>query len=543
MPRRTTLLLAPSLSLMLFLPGLSFAQSSSSGYPAAPNQPADLTTRSVTASDIATPEALQANDVQSNLQSAYSQVRIVRLSYVEGDVRIDRGGNEGFIKAFANMPVVEGARLWTQGDGRAEAEFEDGSTIRITPDTMLDFNQLRLGGKGERLSTVALERGEAYFKIKKHGGDEFALSLNPLQEQLVAKKESHFRVAVDGEGVKIADFKGSLELIKPDGQHVEIGKNESLSLDFNDAQRYFLARGTISEPLDSWDKERDQQATLTATSQSLGYNAAYSTSMYSYGLQDLSQYGSYINAPGFGYMWRPYYESAAWDPFQNGQWIWYPRYNNYIFVSSYPWGWRPYHYGSWVNVPRVGWCWNPRGATNFAPLPSVVNAPPGFRLIRPPRASPVDIITVGNTAGLTHAGTRGGSAMPTGNAIVGTPGNPAMIDTSRSMTTPVGDVARFGRGARDRVAQQGTIQQSSVPAVVVPVTRPIQTPNAIINAGRSERLQRIESVRPLTAPIQAPHVERMQPMNSPSPYMSAPQAIPLHSASTGGNGGRGHRDR
>ena len=39
---------------------------------------------------------------------ADSQVRIVRLSQVDGDVQADRNTGQGFEKAFLNMPVTQG---------------------------------------------------------------------------------------------------------------------------------------------------------------------------------------------------------------------------------------------------------------------------------------------------------------------------------------------------------------------------------------------------------------------------------------------------
>src|SRR5947209_19917330 len=106
MPRRATLVLVTALWLAVFLPALTFGQSTS-GAPAPSNPPV----QNVTADQLATPNnSTQGRDDQTILQDGYSQARIVRLSYVEGDVRIDRGGGEGFTKAFANMPLVEGAR-------------------------------------------------------------------------------------------------------------------------------------------------------------------------------------------------------------------------------------------------------------------------------------------------------------------------------------------------------------------------------------------------------------------------------------------------
>jgi len=39
------------------------------------------------------------------------------------------------------MAVVEGSRLKTGADGRAESEFEDGSALRIVPNSEVEFTR------------------------------------------------------------------------------------------------------------------------------------------------------------------------------------------------------------------------------------------------------------------------------------------------------------------------------------------------------------------------------------------------------------------
>src|SRR5437016_14679728 len=74
---------------------------------------------------------------------AESHARIVRLSYLDGNVELDRGDGRGFSAAYLNMPVTHQSKLWAR-DGQAEVEFENGSTIRFTPDTIVAFNDLSL---------------------------------------------------------------------------------------------------------------------------------------------------------------------------------------------------------------------------------------------------------------------------------------------------------------------------------------------------------------------------------------------------------------
>src|SRR5438270_13901764 len=82
---------------------------------------------------------------------ADSHVRIVRLSYIEGGVQISHGDGGAYEKAIVNLPITEGSKLKTSDDGRAEVEFEDGSTLRIVPDSVIEFPQLSLKDSGAKV--------------------------------------------------------------------------------------------------------------------------------------------------------------------------------------------------------------------------------------------------------------------------------------------------------------------------------------------------------------------------------------------------------
>src|SRR3979409_649682 len=104
-------------------------------------------------------------------ESAESKARIVRLSDVQGSVQMDRGTGDGFDKTFLNMPVVEGSKLKTGDDGRAEVEFEDGSALRIVPNSEVEFARLALGDDGQKLSTMQLVVGMAYVNYRGKAAD------------------------------------------------------------------------------------------------------------------------------------------------------------------------------------------------------------------------------------------------------------------------------------------------------------------------------------------------------------------------------------
>jgi hypothetical protein len=79
--------------------------------------------------------------------SNQTYAQIVRISYVEGDVRIQRGAagprsdESTWEKAVADLPLETGFSLAT-GEGRAEIEFENASTIYLAENSVLTFNDL-----------------------------------------------------------------------------------------------------------------------------------------------------------------------------------------------------------------------------------------------------------------------------------------------------------------------------------------------------------------------------------------------------------------
>jgi hypothetical protein len=95
-----------------------------------------------------------------------SKVRIVRLSQVKGVVQIDRNIGRGYENAIANLPVVEHSKIRT-GVGIAEVEFEDNSSMRIAPNSLVEFPRLERAASGATASTVQVVQGTAYVSLVK----------------------------------------------------------------------------------------------------------------------------------------------------------------------------------------------------------------------------------------------------------------------------------------------------------------------------------------------------------------------------------------
>ncbi|HXW93569.1 MAG TPA: FecR family protein [Terriglobales bacterium] len=299
---------------------------------------------------------------------ADSQARIVRLSDAQGDVQIDRNTGQGYEKAFLNFPITQGAKIRTWENGRAEVEFEDGSTLRLTPQTSIAIPQLSLRDSGGKLSEVRLEAGTIYVNFFAAADDEFDLTF--AREKLALKRASHMRITLGDAEAVVAVFKGEVEVVTPTGP-VEVAKGHAASFDLASDQHSF-ANNVDADAYDSWDKQQSQYQ------QQYSNNSYSNYSPYAYGTSDLNYYGSFFSLPGYGMLWQPYFVGAGWDPWMNGAWTLFPG-SGYGWVSSYPWGWTPYHYGTWTFIPLYGWVWQPGGAwMGYAAFPMFLDPPLGF---------------------------------------------------------------------------------------------------------------------------------------------------------------------
>jgi hypothetical protein len=321
---------------------------------------------------------------------ADSQARIVRLSDVQGSVQIDKNTGMGFENAFLNLPITQGAQVRTHDRGRAEIEFEDGSTLRLTPNTTVEFSTLGLSDAGKRISVINLVEGMAY--VNWIGKDDF--SLNFSREKITLDHAAHFRVDTTLQVASLAVFKGDVDVEGPSGK-VMVEKKKTATFNTADDDKYALANNVEEAPLDAWDKEADSYHEQYARNNS---------SPYGYGASDMNYYGAYSNVPGFGMMWQPFFTGVGWDPFMDGAWSWYPGYG-YMFASAYPWGWMPYRYGNWMFVPGMGWMWQPGGFNSWGTVPRFAGTMPvGFHPLVAPVTGTVKTIAVGKGgAGSTFA--------------------------------------------------------------------------------------------------------------------------------------------
>jgi hypothetical protein len=406
--------------------------------------------------------------------SGVSKVRIVRLSEVKGQVQLDRNNGRGFEPGIANLPIVENSKLKT-GEGVAEIEFEDNSSLRVAPGSVVEFPQLERQASGGTVSTIHLVQGMAYVSLVKSSNNQFNLMFG--DQNLAIPSPSHIRLQLEGTEARLAVLDGNLRLADSSGATLDVPKKKTVTFDLMQHQQPTVAKDILPEPYDAWDHNAvDYHARVANVS-------AFNSSPYSYGVNDMAYYGSFANGCGGGMMWRPYFASAGWDPYANGAWAWYQG-AGYSFVSPYPWGWMPYHSGSWAFCQGTGWGWMPGGSwyglnniNNIAMVPYRGSGGGGtphlpVKPIGPPRNGQPTLLSI--------------SSRPLVRSEVSSRESFTFRQDSAGLGVPRGDFGKLNKIA-EQVQQRGSANEQvyfSAPAQTMQGGRPT---NTAIMAGSMHR--------------------------------------------------------
>jgi hypothetical protein len=281
-----------------------------------------------------------------------SQRSAARLSNVDGHVRLSKADANGNMlpftdQAMANTPLFEGTQLQTGDDGRAELQFDDGTVVRIAPDSTLTLTVLRAGQ-----SELTLNAGMGYFELKGAEKVDFAGAA------ATASGPATLRVKLDTPPGSVAVFDGAVHL-EGNGGTADLHGGQSAQLN---AQGGSFNVGDSIEPdsWDAWNSDRDQALQQTGGASPATQGVADNANP---AWDDLNDSGNWYNVPDQGYVWSPYEAAdSTWDPYGDGNWMWTPGYG-YIWISGEPWGYMPYQCGTWNWYSSFGWGWMPGGCT------------------------------------------------------------------------------------------------------------------------------------------------------------------------------------
>jgi len=206
---------------------------------------------------------------------------IVRIGYLEGDVRVTRGAQAEkatgttWEKAVANLPIETGYNLVT-GAGRAEIEFEDASTVYLAENSVLVFSDLKTAG-GVPHTELSLLAGTATLHLRPESGESFILKTPTDGVTTSFPGKAYLRITSYSDAIAITPQKDeSYQLDAPGSAVQKSAKGQT---------QYFNNGLSIAPPAqsdetafaawDAWvaDRVKQRSAAMTAVMKDAGLTA------------------------------------------------------------------------------------------------------------------------------------------------------------------------------------------------------------------------------------------------------------------------------
>jgi hypothetical protein len=282
-------------------------------------------------------------------------VRAARLSYVEGDVQLSQGNQILANPALANTPLFEGTEVAAKGDGRAEIQLDDGSIVRISPNSSLKIAVLRQNAGATRAELV-LTSGLAYFELQGDSSADHTVARFG-DSAVTTSGFTVLRVSLDNLPGEVAVFAGNAHIDRGNTLSLDLHGGESVALNAADPNLYNLAETIEPDSWDAWNADRDQDSTTQEAARTAASGSVPNSNNPAW--SDLDANGNWYNVPGQGYVWSPNEASSgSWDPYGCGNWVSTPQFG-YIWVSCEQWGYLPYTSGYWNYYDDFGWGWMP----------------------------------------------------------------------------------------------------------------------------------------------------------------------------------------
>ena len=287
----------------------------------------------------------QSQNSQNDAQNADQQdppTRVARLNYMEGSVSFQPGGENDWVTAELNRPLVTGDNLWADENSRAELHI--GSTaLRLGPKTGITLLEV-----SDQAAQIRLVQGSLIVNVR-HVDDENAYEIDTPNVAFVVTQPGDYRMDVDPDGNRtdVTVWRGRGEATGG-GNTYSMGANQYAKFTGNGNDQLDYSAGDVpnQDGLDSWAQDRDQNEDRS--------DAANYVSRDMTGYEDLDQYGDWSYIADYGMVWRPTALVPGWAPYRYGNWTWVAPWG-WTWVENEPWGFAPFHYGRWAfSADRLG---------------------------------------------------------------------------------------------------------------------------------------------------------------------------------------------
>ena len=280
--------------------------------------------------------------VNAQDQEQDPSARVLRASYLQGEVSFRPGTVDDWTSATLNYPLSSGDHLWTDVNSRAELHV-GSNAIRLAPETAFEILDL-----DDNHLQIRLTQGSALIRLRTLDSDD-NVEIDTPTGAVTLMRDGTYRIDVSSDGATstITTRNGDAE-VTANGSTIPVRPNQTVLFTVNGASpdvRY-------SAPTDEYDQWADARDRSEDRSVSAHYVSRDMT-----GYEDLDRNGSWSDEAEYGHVWVPTHVADDWAPYRYGRWAWVEPYG-WTWIDDAPWGFAPFHYGRWAYV-RERWVWAP----------------------------------------------------------------------------------------------------------------------------------------------------------------------------------------
>jgi len=293
--------------------------------------------------------------------------RVARLNYSQGSVSFRPAGEDDWVTAVPNRPVVTGDDLWA--DDNSRAELHAGSTaIRLDSRTGITFLNL-----DDDNTQIRVAEGSLIVRVR-HMDDDDTFEIDTPNVAFTLLQPGMYRVDVsqDGSRTEVTTWQGRGSVTGGGLSYTVLARQSATFTGDANHLDYDLNQVPDRDPFDKWAFDRDDREDHA--------DSANYVSREMTGYEDLDEYGDWSYVAGYGPCWRPRAVVVGWAPYRYGHWVYVGPWG-WTWVEDEPWGFAPFHYGRWASV-NGGWFWVPGPVVVrpvWAPaLVAFVGGGPGF---------------------------------------------------------------------------------------------------------------------------------------------------------------------
>ena len=278
--------------------------------------------------------------------------RVARLNYMEGPVTFSPVGDNEWIDAQVNRPLVHGDRLWTDKGSRAEIQA-GSSAVRMGGQTQLEV--LALDDQSTQLSVT---QGTVYVRVRSlPEGENFEIDTPNLAFR--AAYPGDYRVDVDATGgtTRVTIHSGTGAVYGEAGQSLPLGGGQQITFRARSLAQVDRQESPPQDNFDRWAAERNRHEDQSVSARYVPREVV--------GYQELDAHGQWVQDATYGAVWFPQGTPANWAPYRDGRWEWIGPWG-WTWIDDAPWGFAPSHYGRWTMI-NSRWAWVP-GRLGLRPI-------------------------------------------------------------------------------------------------------------------------------------------------------------------------------